>query len=141
MVPTPTPTDTPDAVHAERLLFAAPRRDITHLLVPEPDELIAALLLQQEWPWQDTLLSHLAAPRRARVLQAMHWAGGHTRRRRRRAVDTALVDTAARRLTRRLAGARAGGGGPSGQAPSGVSLSLRRWAVRTAARLAGRVGR
>ena len=121
----------------EQLLAGAPRDTIGCVLLGEPDELIAALLLQREWPWQESLLSRLAAPRRVRVLQAMHWAGGHTRRRRRRALDAALLDGAARRVARH----RAIGGGVSGQAPSGVAASLRRWAVRTAARLPWRVVR
>lgn len=121
----------------EQLLAGAPRDAIGCVLLSEPDDLIVALLLQREWPWQDALLSRLAAPRRARVLQAMHWAGGHTRRRPRRALDAALLDSAARRVARH----RAIGGGASGQAPSGVAASLRRWAVRTAARLPWRVAR
>lgn len=132
----PPPAVTADA-DVEQLLAGAPRDAVGCVLVTEPDELIAALLLQREWPWQDALLSRLAAPRRVRVLQAMHWAGGHTRRRPPRALDAALLDGAARRIARH----RAIGGGASGQAPSGVAASLRRWAVRTAARLPWRSAR
>jgi hypothetical protein len=121
----------------EQLLAGAPRDAIGCVLLSEPDELIAALLLQREWPWQEALLSRLAAPRRTRVLQAMHWAGGHTRRRPRRPLDAALIDGTARRVLRH----RAIGGGASGQAPSGMAVSLRRWAVRTAARLPWRAVR
>ena len=132
----PPPAFAADA-DLEQLLAGAPRDAVGNVLVTEPDELIAALLLQREWPWQDALLSRLAAPRRARVLQAMHWAGGHTRRRAPRALDAALRGGAARRVARH----RAIGGGVSGQAPSGVAASLRRWAVRAAARLSRRSAR
>jgi hypothetical protein len=108
-------------VDLEQLLAGAPRERVGGVLVTEPDELIAA--------W-------LAAPRRTRVLQVMHWAGGHTRLRMSRA-HAAWRDGPARPGRRH----RAIGGGASGQAPSGVSASLRRWAMRTAARLAGRSSR
>lgn len=50
-------------------LRATPGERIAQLLIDEPDRLIARVLRCGPWPWQETVLTHIGASRRRRVVE------------------------------------------------------------------------
>jgi hypothetical protein len=75
----------------EASLRALSSETICHVLASEPDRLIAALLYRRDWPWQQSLLEHVGAVRRERILDALRVPAANTWPARSRRFDEALM--------------------------------------------------
>jgi hypothetical protein len=84
----------------EAALSVLPAETLCQVLAGEPDELIAALLHRQDWPWKESLLEHLGPVRRHRILSASRARAFIAWSSRRPQFDEALMQGVLLRATR-----------------------------------------
>jgi hypothetical protein len=87
----------------EAALSVLPAETVCHVLGGEPDQLIATLLRWQHWPWQESLLVHVGALRRHRILSALRGPAGSGWSLRRARFDEALMQGILARAARTAA--------------------------------------